>query len=338
MEKTGYRQHLGAAAIAILCVVGLTLLSSKAPVDPNVHIETRFLMDTMVVISVAHEDPQAAKVAADLAFGEMERVDRLMARVEGTPLWELNIAGGGVADPEIIKVLEAGLKAARETGGAFDPTLAAVIDLWKIKEGPHAPPTQKDIDHARASTGWQKIRMDGDGKVRLGGTDLDLGGIGKGYAVDLAVESLKASGLENFLVNAGGDLFIAGSKNGKPWKVGVQHPRSAEEVFGAVPKAGALVTSGDYERYFDWEGVRYHHVFSPATGRPATSGCVSVTVWADTTMRADILATAAFVLGPEKGLKLLETQKDVEGMIIDESLTEHVTTGFEETVTAGVAR
>jgi thiamine biosynthesis lipoprotein len=291
-------------------------------------------MDTMVSVSVAHEDPEAAKAAMSVAFGEMERVDKEMARIEGTPLWALNKAGKGVVSPDTAAVLDAALRAARTMGGAFDPTMAAVIDLWKVKSGPHAPPTQEEIDRARAATGWQRISMDSGGNVELNGVAIDLGGIAKGYAVDLAAKALREAGFENFLVNAGGDLYLSGDKNGKPWKVGLQHPRNTDQVFPVTPKNGGLVTSGDYERYFEWEGERYHHIFSPATGSPADAGCVSVTVWADTAMRADILATVAFVLGPEKGLALLEKEEGVEGLIIDAGLAEIVTSGFDAVVSS----
>lgn len=332
MAGLGMRQHIGALVVAAVCVVGIVTLTSRTSVDPNVHVDTRFLMDTMVSVSVAHDDPEAAKASLAVAFGEMERIDKAMARVEGTPLWELNEAGKGTVDPDTRAVLGAALNAASTMEGAFDPTLAAVIDLWKIKTGPHAPPAQEEIDRARAATGWQKVTMDEAGNVELKGVAIDLGGIAKGYAVDLAAKALRAAGLNNFLVNAGGDLYLAGDKNGKPWKVGLQHPRQNDQVFPITPKSGGIVTSGDYERYFDWEGARYHHIFAPSTGSPAASGCVSVTVWADTTMRADILATVAFVLGPQEGLALLEKEEGVEGLIIDSSLSELVTTGFDAVI------
>lgn len=335
VKQQGLRRHLNAALIAVLCVAGISLLARKQAEDPDVYVETRFLMDTLVVISVAHPDREAAKVAVGGAFDELTKIDEMMARKEGTPLWELNEAGGGTAPVEIVEVVEAALEGAGLTVGAFDPTLAGLIDLWKVKEGPHAPPSAKEVEEALAATGWERVRLEktpNGGSLSLYSVKLDLGGIGKGYGVDLAAASLTEAGFSDFIVNAGGDLSVSGDKKGKPWRVGIQHPRKSDEVFAASPQKGALITSGDYERYFEWEGKRYHHILSPVTGHPARTGCVSVTVWADTALRADMLATAAFVLGPEEGLKLLESQQGVEGMIIDEKLNELVTTAFDEKV------
>jgi thiamine biosynthesis lipoprotein len=149
------------------------------------------------------------------------------------------------------------------------------------------------------------------------GTAVDLGGIAKGYAVDLAARALREAGVEDFIVDAGGDLFVAGDKNGKPWRVGIQDPRDPAKLFRIVtPAEGSLVTSGDYERYFLWEGRRYHHILDPRTGFPAPN-CRSVTIFAPTSMDADAAATTVFVLGPEAGIKFLEGQKGFAGLIID---------------------
>jgi thiamine biosynthesis lipoprotein len=164
--------------------------------------------------------------------------------------------------------------------------------------------------------------------VNLNGTALDLGGIAKGFAVDRAAGALRAAGADNFVVNAGGDLRVSGTKNGKPWRIGIQDPRAPDRLLRVVtPREGAFVTSGDYERYFLWEGERYHHILDPRTGRPAR-GCRSVTVWTRHGIDADALATAAFVLGPAEGLALLERLEEVEGLVVDDAGGELATSGF----------
>jgi thiamine biosynthesis lipoprotein len=252
-----------------------------------------------------------------------------MARISGTPLWALNEAGGGTLSPSLAEVVLAALYWAEQSRGAFDPTVARLLDLWNFPSGPHAPPDEASLVIARAATGWRKVSVDRkDLTVNLAGTSLDLGGIAKGYAVDRAAGALRAAGAENFVVNAGGDLCVAGTKNGKPWRIGIQDPRNPELLLKVVtPREGAFVTSGDYERFFLWEGERYHHILDPRTGRPAR-GCSSVTVWARYGIDADALATAAFVLGPAEGLALLERLEGVEGLIIDATGGERATSGF----------
>ena len=277
--------------------------------------ETRFLMDTLVTVTVQGLPEADARAAAAAAFGAMEAVDREMARREGTPLWELNRAGGGPVGPATRGVLEAALAWARRTRGAFDPTVGRLLDLWDIPSGPHPPPSPDEVGGALDRVGWDRVRL-GPAGVDLGGTEVDLGGIAKGYAIDRAAEALRARGARDFIVNAGGDLYVAGSRGDRPWRIGIQHPRGPQEFLRVVaPVEGALVTSGDYERFYEWDGERIHHILDPRTGYPAR-GCRSVTVWAPTAVDADALATAAFVLGPEDGLALLEGQPGVEGLLV----------------------
>ncbi len=299
--------------------------AARRPVEPVT--ETRFLMDTLVTVTVGGLPEAEARAAAAAAFGAMEAVDREMARRQGTPLWDLNRAGGGPVRPATREVLDAALAWARRTRGAFDPTVGRLLDLWDIPSGPHPPPSPDEVDGALEHVGWDRVRL-GPAGVDLGGTEVDLGGIAKGYAIDRAAEALRARGARDFIVNAGGDLYVSGSRGDRPWRIGIQHPRGPQEFLRVVaPMQGALVTSGDYERFYVWDGERIHHILDPRTGYPAR-GCRSVTVWAPTALDADALATAAFVLGPEDGLALLEGQPGVEGLLMgsDGEVTE--TPGF----------
>ena len=236
-------------------------------------------------------------------------------------------------------MLAAALDWSRRTGGAFDPTTAALLDLWDILSGPHPPPSPEQLAAARQEVGWRRLVLSADHRrVDLGGTALDLGGIAKGYAIDRAAQALRRSGVRDFLVNAGGDLFVAGSKGGDPWRVGIQHPRSPEELLQVVsPVDGALVTSGDYERSFTWEGTLYHHILDPRSGEPARD-CQSVTVWAATAIDADALATAVFVLGPAEGLALVEGQPDAEALVVTAAGEVRESSGFRRVVPAAPRR
>ncbi len=319
-----------------LLALGLVVAyaSARRPAKPVT--ETRFLMDTLVTVTVAGMPEADARASASAAFDAMEAVDREMARREGTPLWELNRSGGGPVGPATREVLDAALAWARRTRGAFDPTVGRLMDLWDIPSGPHPPPPPDDVDVALAHVGWDRVRL-GPAGADLGGTEVDLGGIAKGYAIDRAAEALRARGARGFIVNAGGDLYVAGSRGDRPWMIGIQHPRDPREFLRVVsPMEGALVTSGDYERFYMWQGERIHHILDPRTGYPAR-GCRSVTVWAPTAADADALATAAFVLGPEDGLALLERQPGVEGLLVGSDGAVVETPGFSR-VAPGVRR
>ena len=210
---------------------------------------------------------------------------------------------GGVP-PSLLEVLVASVSIHRDSGGVFDPSV-------------------------RSQTGQvNDIEIDTQNRtVQFHHPDLslDLNGIAKGYAVDLAVQKLRHAGLEHFLVNAGGDLYASSggvSKNStkdstKRWKVGIQHPDETESLIALLPVAnGAIATSGDYERYFEKNGTRYHHIIDPDTGYPANQSR-SVTVLTSRAYLADALATAVFVLGPETGVTLIENMPEAEVLIID---------------------
>ncbi len=317
-----------AAPLAVLALVAWYGVSRRP--EPPPAVETRFLMDTLVSVTLWGTDRADAPGRIGVAFEALEAVDRAMARKEGTPLWALNRAGGGILDPATAEVVSASLAWARRTGGAFDPTVAPLIDLWDVLAGPHPPPSGGQIAAALGRVGWERVRFapGPPARVDLGGTALDLGAIAKGYALDRAAAALRAGGAADFIVNAGGDLVVAGSKGGRPWRVGIQHPRDPERFLRVVePRPGALVTSGDYERFYEWEGERVHHILDPRTGRPA-GGCRSVTVWASRAIDADALATAVFVLGPDAGLALLEATAGAEGLVVDAVGRVRETAGF----------
>jgi len=162
----------------------------------------------------------------------------------------------------------------------------------------------------------------------LEGMRIGLGGIAKGYSVDRAVQAIKDFGIKNFAVNAGGDLTVRGRKDGKLWWVGIRHPRSKTENIALLPISnGTVATSGDNERFFVVNGVRYCHVLNPRTGYPANE-CQGVTLIAKTAYLADAFATAVFVMGPAKGMQFIESQDHLEGMIVDASGRVHVSSGL----------
>jgi len=314
------------AGLALLIVVAVARYYTT---PPPLYTETRFMMGTFVTLTIAGVDEPQASADADRAYARMGEIERQMTRVEATELWTINENGGGQVGGQTADVLRSALNWAQLSDGAFDPTLAELIDLWDIPAGAKPPPSAREIRRALSRTGWQRARWLGSmHTVQLDRVSLDVGGIAKGYAVDQAALALHRAGADNFIVNAGGDLKVSGTKNGKPWRVGIQDPDNLQALLHILePTSGALVTSGDYERAYEWDGQRIHHIFDPATGRPADQ-CRSVTVWSHSAMDGDAAATAAFVMGPERGLEWLEQLPGLEGLIVDVQGKQHQTSGF----------
>lgn len=314
-------------ALPLLALVGLIALAFlflflSQPGAPVVRRE--YLLGTLVEIRAWGHGADDAITAA---FQEIARIDRLMGRHKGGELERVNQEAHGRpvrVSAELFALLEEAGKYKELTSGKFDITLGKLIDLWGFGDNderePEHPPPQTEIE-ALLHDRW--LKLDGENRtVELGpSAELDLGGIAKGYAVDRAIAVLKEHGVEAALVNAGGDIRVYGGRPGflhrRPFRIAIQHPRAEDKILGVVELSDkAIATSGDYERYFIHNGVRYHHILDPDIGRPA-QGCISVTVIAPTATEADALATGVFVLGPERGLKLLNELPEAEGIIVD---------------------
>jgi thiamine biosynthesis lipoprotein len=241
-----------------------------------------------------------------------------------------------IGPEEVLEVLRTGQRIAVLSDGAFDPTILALADLWAFDTGGNLP-ADEQIDRARRRVDFSKVVIEKDGTVRVPeGFGLDLGGIAKGAVVDLISDYLYERGFEDFLIDAGGDILVSGVKQGETqWRIAVRHPRETQAVLGVISLGEqdsriAVVTSGDYERFFESEGKRYHHILDPRSGYPAGQ-LASVTVIAPSGTLADALSTATFVLGPEQGLEFLEDFPDAEGLLIAEregTLTAWKTKGF----------
>lgn len=280
-------------------------------------------MDTVVEVTLVDTDRGHAQRLADEVFAIFSQVEAEMSRYQDSSTVSLlndhaGEAGWTPISPALEAVLRESLRIAESSGGAFDPNLAEVNRLWGFDEGGHVPDATGLVT-AVGHAGWDNLQV-APGRARLTqtGCGVDLGGIAKGYAVDVAADLLTSRGVTGAIVNAGGDMRLIGHRpDGGPWRVGVQHPRKPDGLLEVIRTTDcAVVSSGDYERYFILDGVRYHHIIDPKTGFPAM-GCQAVTVVADRAMTADALATAAFVLGPEAGLDLLRRAGAKDGLIVD---------------------
>jgi len=302
--------------VASLAAVAAVLWGRPGSGKPeDVQKQTRFLMDTYVTIQVPG-DAQAIKTI-EKAFDRMEEVDRKFNVLNAeSPLYRFNHENVPITDPEILALLETSLEVSSESGGAFDITVYPLVDLWGFFRGAPAVPAQADIALGLKKVGWRELRIENGVLTKpKSDVEIDLGGIAKGYAVGEAVKVLKGAGVTSALVDAGGDIFAIGELRGKPWKVGIRNPRG-EGVIGVLDVSDlTVVTSGDYERFFEKDGVRYHHILDPVSGYPA-SGLMSVTVICDDAVRADGLSTALFVMGAEKGMELVERLDGVEAIMV----------------------
>lgn len=308
---------------SLLAIGGLVLvlyfLPAPQPLEPV--REDRFALGTLVTVKL-YLDEGLIPPPFEQAFAEIDRVDSLMSRYRADGelrRLEREALGGASASAELIAVLARSQHFAALTGGAFDCTVGALTALWSFPDAV-APPAQAQIDSALMLVGYGGLEV-AEGSIRIArpGLRLDLGAAAKGFAVDRMVMALEGLGVAAGLIDAGGDIRYWGEKpDGRPWRFGVQHPRNPERYI-EVEDLGlaAIATSGDYQQYFEWEGERYHHLLDPQTGYPAR-GCISATVWAATAMDADILSTAVFVLGPERGLELVAGLDRVEALVFFE--------------------
>lgn len=311
-----------ARPLALVALVAALAAFFSAPATSAVLTRDTRVMGTTVSVTVNTDDPAAAERAFAAASDELERVESLMSEWrEGTPLYRVNRNAGvrPVEVPqELYSVVEAALEVSRLTDGAFDVTWAAMWGLWDFTPGAAKVPDPADVLERIALVDYRGVVLDPEaGTVYLErpGMVMGLGGIAKGYAVDRAMAAVLSSGVGDVIVRAGGDMRLQGRGPDGPWPVGIKHPRKDGLLATLRLTDVSISTSGDYERYFISDGVRYHHIIDPATGYPAR-GARSVTILAPDTMTTDALATAVFVLGVDRGTALVEGLPGVEAIIV----------------------
>jgi thiamine biosynthesis lipoprotein len=280
------------------------------------------IMGTRIAVQLWSEDPVLAVNAIDAVMADMHRTDDLMSTYK--PESQLSQVNAHAyerpveVDADIMDVVEKSLEYSRLSDGIFDVTYASVGYLYDYRA--RLRPTEEQIAAALPSVDYRQLRLDHEARtIRFlrPGMRIDLGGFAKGWAVDRGVEILRALGIEHAMVNAGGDTRLLGDRLGKPWIVGIRDPRRDGVVVTRIPLADeAISTSGDYERYFEHEGVRHHHILVPGTGRSAAA-VRSVTVIGPTATRTDGLTKPVFILGVERGMDYVRRVGDVEAVIVD---------------------
>jgi thiamine biosynthesis lipoprotein len=279
------------------------------------------IMGTRIYVEIWADDPAKGEAAIDAVMDEMRHIDETMSTYKPTSeVSKVNALAAKQPVPislELFKLLGTALEYSRITEGAFDITYASVGYMYNFRE--RKRPTEQQIAAALPAVNYRHVLLDPKTQtVRFSqpGVRIDLGGIAKGYSVDCGIEILLARGYKHALVNAGGDSRVIGDRFGRPWVVGIRHPDHPDQVITRIPLVdAAFSTSGDYERYFDEDGVRYHHIIDPHTGHSA-SKVRSATVIAPTATRTDGLSKTAFVLGPEEAMKIYDKLDDVDAVLV----------------------
>jgi len=292
------------------------------------------IMGTSISVELFSDSHASGESSIDAVMDEMHRIDRAMSphRIE-SELSRINRDAGYEPVPlsaEMTALLVRANHFADLSGGAFDISYAAVGQLYDYRRG--IRPTHAALAQAREAVGYRHLILDPiERTLRFArpGMRIDLGGFAKGHAVDNAAAILHRLGVRHAMVSAGGDSRVIGDRCGRPWTIGVRDPRRPGEMAAVLPLEDVSIsTSGDYERYFDADGTRFHHLIDPFTGR-SPSGVRSVTILAPDGITAEALAKAVFVLGVERGLRLIESQAGVDAVVVDAAGALHYSTGLQ---------
>lgn len=279
-------------------------------------------MGTEVSVELWHEDEAAGRALVEQVLEEYRRIDRNMSTYK--PDSEISLINQSAAErtlpvgEELLTLITRSLELSAASGGAFDITYESVGYLYDFRA--KSRPTDAQIGDLLDAVDYRHVVVDAERstiRFAAAGVRINLGGIAKGYAVERAAKMLREQGVEHALLNAGGDTRVLGDRRGQPWIVAIRHPRVEGEVFTRLPLVDeAISTSGDYERFFEEGGRRYHHILNPATGQP-TEGMLSVTVVGPDATVTDGLSTTLFVLGVEAGLDLIEQFEGYEAIAVD---------------------
>ena len=293
--------------------------------------EVGFYLDTVIILTAYTDDDQVLKDAME----ECSRYEKLLsATIEGSDVWRINHADGQPVEvsDDTMEVLRCAVRIAELSGGAFDVTIAPVSSIWDFTSGEAVLPDAEKIARAAELVDYTKLELEGN-TVRLpAGMMIDPGGIAKGYIADSVKAWLMDKGVRHAILSFGGNVVGIGTKpDGSDWKVGIQDIDKATGEYMLVSRnnGGSTVTSGIYERGFDLDGVRYHHLLSSGTGWPVQNELASVTIFSDSSMEGDALSTTAFVLGTENGLRMIESREGVEAVFIARDRTVTYSSGAE---------
>lgn len=324
MNKRTGTQVIGSLACGLVAVVLTSCIAVSAVPSPVVVKRAQMHMGTLVSITAVAPDHPTGHKAIQAGFDEIKRLERLLSTwVDSSELSQVNAEAGRHpvrVSRETMEIVKKSLEIARLTDGGFNVAVGPAVELWSITERQHIP-SSIELEHFKELVDWTTIQFDPDERTIFlprRGMRIDLGGIGKGYAADRAAAEMKRAGAQGGVVALSGDIKAFGAlskEDGFP--VGIKHPRQEGALIAVIDlKDEAISTAGDYERFFERDGTRYHHILDPRTLEPARM-CQSVTVIGKEGTLVDGLDTGIFVLGPERGMALVERLPDIEAVIVD---------------------
>ncbi|MEQ6119218.1 FAD:protein FMN transferase [Reichenbachiella sp. MALMAid0571] len=302
----------------------------------NAYIREVHLMGCKMDITVVASDQSEADRYIDMAVGEISRIEKLISSWDSNSQTSLINDNAGIepvkVDEELFNLIHRAVKISGLTRGAFDISYASMDKIWKYDGSMTKLPDSKLIEQSISKVGYGGIMLNYASHtvfLKLKGMKIGFGAIGKGYAADKAKALLKSKGVKSGIINASGDLYAWGKQpDGSDWKVGITNPLNPKKIFSWLPVDNqAVVTSGDYEKYVMFDGVRYSHIIDPRTGYPST-GVLSTTVFAQSAELADALATSLFVMGVEVGLDFINQIDGLECIIVDKNNKLHTSTNI----------
>lgn len=327
--------------LIIFSVFALLSYFNNTNKDSEAVTESRnkFLMDTLVKMKV---HGVKAEEAIEASYKKMETIENKMSKtIAESDVSKINKSKKGEwvkVDKSTFKVLKKAVEYAQITRGRFDPTISPLVDIWGIGTENSRIPEKTEINKAKALVNYKNLMLDNENnrvKLNKEGMAIDLGGIVKGYAADEVRKILESYDIKSAFVNLGGNVLTVGSKeDGSLWKTGIQDPRKHRgSVLAALEISDkTVVTSGNYERYFEEDGVIYHHILNPETGYPTRNNLLSVSIITAESFEADVLSTSAFIMGLAEGKELIENRKGIEAIFVTEDNNVYLTSGLKNRV------
>lgn len=308
------------SVLLLLCLF-LTACSKDGPAETEI-----FAMDTYMRIRIWGDNDLLHD-----AVDEIRRLERLFSVTdEDSEVYALNQTGNAELSADTAEILEQAITLSERTAGAFDPTVYPLVSAWGFTTGEAHVLTREELDVLLPLVGTEHLRLEGAAAALTDGAQVDLGGIAKGYTAQKCLELLSEKGVQTAMLSLGGNVQTLGTKpDGTAWVIGIANPEAPSEAIATLTFTGsmAIVTSGGYQRYFDLDGTRYHHILNPETGIPAETGLSSVTILTQDGATADALSTALYVMGMERGIEFWRESNDFEAVFITQSGTIYATEG-----------
>ncbi|HTP05593.1 MAG TPA: FAD:protein FMN transferase [Nitrospirota bacterium] len=318
------------SAITVLAIILLVAGCSK----PKTMQKTESIMGTEVTITVVARSHEEGEAAIDAGMAELRRLDAMMSLYkDDSEITRVNLAAGKnpvKVSPEMIEVVEHAVEISKLSGGVFDVTIGPLVVLWQMRLKEGKTPTDGEIARVRPLVNYRNIVIDKKAStifLKKPGMIMDFGGM-KGYTADRVADLFKKRGIDNAIIAVAGDIWVLGHReDGKPWRIGVQHPREHDKTLAVLDLSDKYIsTSGDYERFVIKENKRYHHIIDPRTGKPS-KGTISATLIGDKGAIIDPLTKVPFILGPEDGMKIVKTF-GAEAIIVDDLGKVYMTDGI----------